>query len=221
MKKNTWNYVGPALLVIVILFIIASYFYDRKFHRTVVEHRPEPSDVPGGNAFGGDLMASEEGKTYLRFWETKARRFKGAQYDLEIILNDDQFFRALSDFEGKGVAENKIEIYKSYQKRYQFDRKLVFTVMMHSAMGNLFDLRPEKWMFLMVNGKEEYQPEDWRESNRSMEFHREAVVTFSRKGGTSIFSPGVETVELYLRDPAKKPATVLLLRWDFEKHNLK
>ncbi len=211
MKKDPWKLIGPGLLVIVVLFIVASYLYDRKVDMTVVSHMPEPSDVPGGNVYSATLTDSEEGKAYLRLWEAKTRRSHEAGYDLEIRLNDSEFFRGLATVEGKGSRKAE-ELYKAYEERYHFDRKLVFTVMMHSPKGQLFDMHPERWMVFRLDPGGEYQPEHWDESNRSTDSHRQAVVVFAREDGKPLVASEAKTAELVFRDPAKKAETVL--RWD-------
>jgi hypothetical protein len=213
MKTKTWNVIGPALVLIVAIFIVVTYIYDQRVQRTVVGHMPDPSDVPGLNVYGAGLTASDEGKAFLRRWEINRRRWGGTAYDLEIILNDPEFFRDLAAVEGRGGAKED-EIYQSYAKRYQFDRKLVFTVMMHSAKGQLLEQRPERRIRLRVDEGAEYEPENLYETNRSMEYHRQAVVAFGRSDGTSIVSPKAKILELVLLDPSG--ASTRIVRWNLE-----
>lgn len=209
--RVNWSIVGPGLVLVAVLFIVASYLYDQKFHRTVLEHEPERPDVPGGNISNATLTASDEGKDFLRLWESKTRRLKGPQYDMEVVLNDIEFFKALSRFEGRGVQEEET-LYKTYLKEYQFDRKAVFTVTIHSAAGLLFDLHPKEWTVLRVKGDEEHPPHLWAESKRSIDYHREAVLTFDGRHGHPIVSPELKAVELIVKDPAGTSEEVLL--WD-------
>src|SRR3990170_4628806 len=58
----------------------------------------------------------------------------------------------------------------------RFAKKAIFTVMMHSAAGHLFDYDLKLFVILKGNGVE-YKPSDWRESNRSSEFHRRGILT--------------------------------------------
>lgn len=209
--RVNWSIVGPGLVLIAVLFIVASFLYDQKMHRTLLEHEPERPDIPGGNLASSTLTVSDEGKDFLRLWESKTRRLKGAQYDLEIVLNDIEFFRALSRFEGRGEQEEK-ERYKAYLKEYRFDQKPVFTVTMHSAKGRLFDLQPKEWMTLRVKEDEEHPPNHWAESKRSIDYHREAVLTFDGRHGHPIVSPELKEVELVVKDPAGKSEA---LHWEF------
>ena len=211
MKKDPWKLIGPGLVVISVLFVVGSYLYDQKFHRTVVEHMPDPADVPGGNVYAATLLDSDAGKAYLRLWEAKTRRSNEGRYDLEVRLNDEEFFRSLATVEGKDGRKAE-ELYKAYQDRYHFDRKLVFTVMMHSPVERLFDMHPERWMVLRLDPGGEYQPERWDESNRSTDSHRQSVVVFAREDGEPLVASELKTAELVFRDPAKKAETVL--RWD-------
>lgn len=209
--RVNWSIVGPGLVLIAVLFIVASFLYDQKMHRRLLEHEPERPDIPGGNLAISTLTASDEGKDFLRLWESKTRRLKGAQYDLEIVLNDTEFFRTLSRFEGKGEREEET-LYKAYLNEYEFDRKPVFTVTIHSAMGRLFDLQPKEWMTLRVKEDEEHPPYHWSESNRSIDYHREAVLTFDGRHGHRIVSPELRGVELIVKDPAGK---LEVLHWEF------
>lgn len=208
MKKELWWVAGIGL--VALLFIWGSYLYDQRFHGVVVEHKPETADTPGGSVYSTALSASEEGKALLRIWETNTRRLSGKEYDLEITLNDAPFFRALAALEGKG-GKGEETVYASYRERYLFDRNLVFTVMLHSAMGELFELHPEEWMVLRVDGEAELVPKGWRESNRSVERHRRAVVTF---GGDSIVSAGQKGVVLVFKDPGK--GIERTVKWDLD-----
>jgi hypothetical protein len=187
MKRNPWRWIGPGLIVIVALFIVVSYLYDQKVHMTVISHMPDPPDVPGGGVYAGTLTDSEIGKAYLRLWEANTRRLNGPEYDLEIRLNDAAFFKALAAVEGKDARDTDMR-YKAYQARYHFDRDLVFTVEMHAPKGRLFEVKPERLATLRVDSGAEYEPERWSDSNRSMEFHREAVVTFARHDGHPILA---------------------------------
>ncbi|TAJ96335.1 MAG: hypothetical protein EPO39_20230 [Candidatus Manganitrophaceae bacterium] len=209
--RMNWSLIGPGLLLVAALFIVASYLYDQKFHRTVLEHHPEAPDIPGGNLSNAILTASDEGKDFLRLWQTKTRRLKGAQYDMEIVLNDIEFFKALSKFEGRGEQEEE-KLYKAYLRKYEFDEKPVFTVTMHSATGRLFDLKPNDWMTLHVK-EGEHPPYHWAESKRSIDYHREAVLTFEGRHGHPIVSPELKEVELIVKDPAGKSEEVL--QWGF------
>lgn len=209
--RVNWSILGPGLVLIAVLFIVASYLYDQKFHRTVLEHQPEPPDIPGGNLSNATLTVSDEGKDFLRLWESKTRRLKGAQYDMEIVLNDIEFFKALSKFEGRGEREEE-KLYKAYRRKYEFDERPVFTVTMHSAMGRLFNIQPKEWMILRVKD-EEHQPYHWSESKRSIDYHREAVLTFEGRHGHPIVSSELKEVELIVKDPAGKSEEVL--QWGF------
>ena len=209
MKRNAWRWIGPGLVVIVALFIVVSYLYDQKVDMTVVSHMPDPPDVPGGGVYAGTLVDSEEGKAYLRLWEANTRRLTGSEYDLEVRLNDAAFFNALSVVEGKHAPDAETR-YQAYQDRYDIDRKLVFTVVMHTPKGRLFDVKPERLMAIRLNSGEEYESESWTDSNRSTASRREAVATFGRPDGQPILAPGTKTLELVWRDPAvqKEPHAV-------------
>jgi hypothetical protein len=187
--------------VIVALFIVVSYLYNQKVHMTVVDHMPDPPDVPGGGVYAGTLTDSELGKAYLRLWEANTRRLNGPAYDLEIRLNDAPFFKALAAVESKDERDAETR-YKAYQARYHVDRDLVFTVELHAPKGRLFDVKPERLATVRMDSGTEYEPENWSESNRSSEYHREAVVTFMRPDGHPILAPGTKTIELVWRDPA-------------------
>ena len=213
MTRNAWRWIGPGLIIIVAVFIVVSYRYDQKVHMEVVSHMPDSPDVPGGGVYAGTLTDSDAGKAFLRLWEANTRRLNGPGYDLEIRLNDAAFFKALAAVEGKDARDARTR-YRAYETRYHFDRKLVFTVEMHAPRGRLFDMKPEGMMAIRLGSGEEYESESWTESNRSMEYHREAVVTFGRKDGEPIVNPGTRhrTLELVWRDPAvqKEPGAV----WD-------
>lgn len=200
MTRNAWRWIGPALIVIVALFIVVSYLYDRRVHMTVISHMPDPPDVPGGGVYAGTLTDSDAGKAYLRLWEVNTRRLNGPAYDLEIRLNDAAFFKALATVEGKDARDAETR-YKAYQDRYHFDRDLVFTVEMHAPKGRLFDMKPEQLATLRLDSGAEYEPNNWSDSNRSSEYRREAVVTFARHDGHPILAPGTKTLELVWRDP--------------------
>jgi hypothetical protein len=108
---------------------------------------------------------------------------------VEVRLNDAPFFRALAAFEGK-TAHNAEDRYNAYRDRYRFEKNLVFTVVMHAPKGRLFGIvDPKRLMAIRVDSGEEYEPETWSESNRSMEYHREVVVTFGRQDGEPIVTP--------------------------------
>ena len=213
MKTKTWNVIGPVLVLIVAIFIVVTYIYDQRVDRTVVGHILDPSDVPGLNVYGAGLTASDEGKAFLRRWEINRRRLDAMGYDLEIVLNDPAFFRDLAAVEGRGGAKAD-KIYQAYAKRYQFDRKLVFTVTMHSAKGRLLEQRPERRIRLRVDGGVEYEPENWYEPNRSTEYHRQGVVAFGRSDGTSIVSPKAKILEVALLDPSGDSTKIV--RWNLE-----
>lgn len=199
MKQNPWKWIGPGLVVIVALFIVVSYLYDRKVHMEVVSHMPDPADVPGVGVYSAALTASEEGKNFMRVWEATTRRLNGPGYDLEIKLNDEAFFKALTAVEGKDARDADAR-YQAYQTRYHFDKKVVFTVEMHGPKGRLFDVKPERLATLRLDSGEQYEPESWSESNRSTERHRVAVLTFGRHDGFPILAPGTKVLELVWRD---------------------
>lgn len=201
MTRNTWRWIGPGLLIIVALFIVVSYRYNQRVHRTVVDHMPDAPDVPGGGVYAGTLTDSEVGKAYLRLWEANTRRSNGPGYNLEIRLNDAAFFKAWAAVEGKDARDAEAR-YKAYQTRYRFDRDLVFTVEIHAPGGRLFDMQPEGMITLRLDSGEESAPQSWRDSSRSSENHREAVVTFARLDGHPISASGTKTLELVWRDPA-------------------
>jgi hypothetical protein len=86
--------------------------------------------------------------------------------------------------------------------------------MMHSAKGQLLEQRPERRIRLRVDEGAEYEPENLYETNRSMEYHRQAVVAFGRSDGTSIVSPKAKILELVLLDPSG--ASTRIVRWNLE-----
>lgn len=65
-----------------------------------------------------------------------------------------------------------------YNERFDFEKRAVFTVMMHSANGHLFDYELKRFVVLRANGVG-YKPLDWKELNRSSEFHRRGILAFS------------------------------------------
>lgn len=201
MTRNPWKWVGPGLVVIVALFIVVSYLYDRKVHMEVVSHMPDPRDVPGGGVDAGTLTDSDAGKAYLRLREANTRRLNGPVYDLEIRLNDSAFFKALAAVEGKD-ARDADGRYKAYEARYHFNQKLVFTVEMHSAKGGLLAVKPERLAMLRLDSGEEYEPENWFDSKPFSESHRVGVVTFARHDAAPILASSTKTVDLVWSDPA-------------------
>ncbi|MEW6681480.1 MAG: hypothetical protein AB1451_00945 [Nitrospirota bacterium] len=212
MAQNPWKWIGPGLVVVVVLFVVVSYLYDQKVQMEVVSHMPEPPDVPGGGVYAGTLTDSDAGKAYLRLWEVNTRRLNGPAYDLEIRLNDAAFFKALAAVESKDERDADAR-YKAYQARYHFDRDLVFTVELHGPKGRLFDVKPKRLATLRLDAGAAYEAENWSESNRSSEYHREAVVTFARHDGHPILAPGTKTLELVWRDPAEERRAV----WDLSQ----
>lgn len=201
MTRNAWRWIGPGLIIIVAVFIVVSYRYDQKVHMTVVSHMPDPPDIPGGNVYDATLTESDAGEAYLRRREANTRRLNGPEYDLEVRLNDAAFFKDLAAVEGKNDREVDAR-FKAYHARYHFDRKLVFTVVVHAPKGRLLEMKPQERVVLRLDSGEEYTPENWSDSNRSTEFRREAVVTFARHDGQPILAPAGKTVELVWRDPA-------------------
>ena len=189
MNKAVWRIFG--LLIIVAIIVVASYRFSTRQHTEVVEHRPPMPDIPGAAFFDVTAMQSEAGKRFAKYLEQQTREMDMPTYHLEFTLNDKNFFRLLAEAEVR-PGENPEILYKNYKERFEFEKKAIFTVMMHSAAGHLFDYDLKLFVILKGNGVE-YKPSDWRESNRSSELHRRGILAFS-------VPSGVKSLTLILRD---------------------
>ncbi|MCC6545377.1 MAG: hypothetical protein IT392_12920 [Nitrospirae bacterium] len=175
MNRASWGIV--ALLAVVAIIIVASYRFSTKQHMEVVEHKPPLADVPGAAFFSLDAMQSEGGKRFAHYRQRQTQQLNTTTYRLDVTLNDRKFFRLLAEAEAKS-GESPDSLYKIYEERFDLEKKAVFTVMMHSPNGHLFDYDLKRFVVLRADGIE-YKNADWKESNQSSEFHRRGILTFS------------------------------------------
>jgi len=175
MNRAMWGIFG--LLVVFAIIVVASYRFSTRQHMEVVEHKPPLADIPGAAFFELTAMQSEAGKKFAQYMQRQTQQFDMPTYHLDVTLNDKNFFRLLAEAEAR-PGENPETLYKTYNKRFDFEKRAVFTVMMHSAAGHLFDYDLKRFVVLRADGVE-YKPLEWKESNRSSEFHRRGILTFS------------------------------------------
>lgn len=189
MNRALWGIL--ALLLIIAIIVVASYRFSTRQHMEVVEHKPPLADIPGAAFFEVNAMQSGAGKKFAQYLQRQTQQLDMPTYHLDVTLNDKKFFRLLSEAEAR-PGENSETLYNLYNERFAFEKRAVFTVMMHSANGHLFDYDLKRFVLLRADGVE-YKPLEWKESNRSSEFHRRGILTFS-------IPSEVKGVTLILRD---------------------
>jgi len=182
-----------SLLILAGIIIVASYQFSVKTHREVVEHRPPVPDIPGALFYDIHAAGSDEGKAFIKYMKSETRHIEMPTFHMDITLNSPQYFRLLAMAEAK-PGEDRDKIYQTYKDRFDFENKVVFTIMMHSAAGHLFDYKLERFTVLRSNDME-YGPAEWTESNRSSDYHRRGMLIF--KGP----SPGRD-IRLVFKDPS-------------------
>lgn len=175
MNRALWGIL--AWLTVVAIIVVASYRFSTRQHMEVVEHKPPLADIPGAAFFELTAMQSERGKKFAQYLQRQTQQFDMPTYHLDVTLNDKKFFRLLAEAEAR-PGEDPEALYKIYNERFDFEKKAIFTVMMHSANGHLFNYDLKRFVLLRADGVE-YKPVDWKESNRSSEFHRRGILTFS------------------------------------------
>ncbi len=179
------------LITVTGLFIFASYKFSKKMHREVVEHHLPLPDTPGAQFYDVTAPESPKIKIFKEFLRKNTRSVKLSTFHMDAILNSPQFFRLLSFAEAK-PQESPENIYTMYKKRYGFENKIIFTIMMHSPSGNMMNYQIDAFMRLKVNNNE-YKPVKWVESNRSTGYHRRGMIFFD-------VSPYTKKIQLLLKD---------------------
>ena len=174
MKKASFGII--ALLMLAGIIIFASYWFSVKTHREVVEHRPPVPDIPGAIFYDITAAESDAGKAFTEYMRGVTRQIEMPTFHMDITLNAPQYFRLLARAEAK-PGEDPERFYQVYKDRFDFENKVVFTIMMHSAAGHLFEYNLKIFTVVRGNG-EEYPPAEWIESNRSSDFHRRGMLIF-------------------------------------------
>ncbi len=182
-----------ALLILAGIIIVASYQFSVKTHREVVEHRPPVPDIPGALFYDIYATSTDEGKAFIKQMKSETRGIEMPPFHMDITFNSPQYFRLLAIAEAK-PGEDPDRIYQTYKDRFDFENKVVFTVMMHSAIGHLFDYKIEKIAMLHSNGME-YGPAEWTESNRSSDYHRRGMLIFPGP-------PPIKDIKIVFKDPS-------------------
>lgn len=191
MNKAIAGLIG--LLVVTGAIIVLSYQFSVRTHREVVEHKLPVPDIPGAEFYDISMAESEKGKAFMKYMRKQTRRLEDGAFNIEVTLNDPKYFRLLAVAEAR-PGENLKQLFKMYKKRYRFEDKIIFTVMMYSPTGNLFNYSIDRFTVLR-SGKKEYKPEKWIESNRSTSHHRRGILIFTRLSN-------MEDIKLVFKDPS-------------------
>ena len=75
---------------------------------------------------------SDAGKAFTEYMRGVTRQIEMPTFHMDITLNAPQYFRLLARAEAK-PGEDTERFYQAYKDRFDFENKVVFTIMMHSA----------------------------------------------------------------------------------------
>jgi hypothetical protein len=202
MSKTFLIFIG--LLVLASAIILATYRFSIVSHRDVVDHKPAMLDIPGSMFYNVSMTGSDNGRAFSEHMRAQTKQIEMPAFRMNVTLNSPQYFRLLALAEAKPAMDTE-EIYNKYKKRFDFENNVVFTVMMHSASGNLFDYKLDSSTFLRSNGTE-YRPTKWIESKRSSSYHRRGMLVFKN-------TPGMENIKLVIKDTSGS-GTGKVLEWE-------
>jgi len=188
MSKTFLIFIG--LLVLAGAIILASYRFSIVSHREVVDHIEVMPDVPGAMFYNVSMTETDKGMAFAEHMRAQARQIEMPDFRMSFTLNAPQYFRLLAQAEAKPAMAAE-EIYDKYKKQFNFEDNVVFTVMMHSASGNLYDYKLDSFTFLRSDGTE-YIPSAWIESKRSSSYHRRGVLMFTNP-------PEMEHIKLVIK----------------------
>lgn len=99
---------------------------------------------------------------------------------VEAMLNPPELLQALSLWEAEQTKGDPKSILQAYQKRYDLDQALVFTINMNTHSVDLDRFRVETLALLRTDQGKEYPATRWEEAQDSGGHHRSGKLLFSK-----------------------------------------